>query len=341
MSTATLPKTYKAAVIEQVNGPFVFRDLPLQDPKEGQVLVKVLACGVCHADALAYQGHYGELPRIPGHEIIGDIAAVPSTEKKWKNGDRVGGTWNGAFDGTCKACIKGYTQMCDNQQVNGITRDGGYGEYVYLNTEAVVRVPSHIDPVAAAPLLCAGVTVYCGIKQMRIPQGEIVAVQGLGGLGHLALQFSRKMGYRTVALSSSASKRDFAMQLGASDYIDSSKEDPAEALNRMGGASLVLATAPSPAAVKPLINGLGPLGKLLSIAPMGDLPISTLALISHGRSVHGWPSGTQRDCEDAIAFADMMGVKCLVQDYPLQQAQTAFEDMLANKVRFRAVLKSA
>ena len=289
MSVSHLPKTYKAAVVEKANEPFAFRDLPLEAPTEGHILVKVLACGVCHSDAYVYGGGFGTLPRIPGHEIVGEVAAIPSTEKKWKVGDRVGGTWHGGHDGICRSCIKGLNQMCDNAEVNGVSRDGGCrfsqfkltllpckvliahclfadAEFCTLRTEAAVRIPIQLDPVQIAPLLCAGVTVYNGMKQMGIPQGETVAVQGLGGLGHLAVQYSRKMGYRTVALSSGGSKRDFAKELGASDYIDASKEEPAAALQKLGGASLIVSTAPSPDAMKGLVDGLAPKGKLLVLA---------------------------------------------------------------------------
>ncbi|KAI9687903.1 MAG: hypothetical protein M1822_001985 [Bathelium mastoideum] len=338
MSTSNLPRTYRAAVVEQADGPFALRDIPLEAPKEGFILIKVLACGVCHADSLVYQAKFSALPRIPGHEIVGEVAAVPPTEKKWKVGDRVGGAWHGAHDGTCRACVKGLYQMCTNAEINGVSRDGGYAEYCTLHTEAAVRVPANADPVAIAPLLCAGVTTYTGIKQMDIPHGEIVAIQGLGGLGHLALQYSQKMGYHTIALSHGSGKRDFAIQLGANDYIDTSKEDPVAALNKFGGASLIVATAPNPDAVRPLVDGLGPKGKLLVLSPMGDISVSTMSLITRGRSVHGWPAGNQNDGEDAIAFAGLTGVKCLVQAYPLSQVQSAYEEMMANKVRFRAVL---
>ncbi|KAI9709486.1 MAG: hypothetical protein M1820_003246 [Bogoriella megaspora] len=333
-----LPKTFKAAVVEEANKPFVFKELPLELPKEGQVLIKVLACGVCHTDAVQYAGQFGPLPRIMGHEIVGDVVAVPPSEKKWKVGERVGGTWHGGNDGTCKACIKGYTQMCDNAQVNGISKDGGYAEYCTLNTEAVVSVPANLDPVQVAPFLCAGVTVFRGIKQMNVPAGEIVAVQGLGGLGHLAIQYARKLGYRTVALSTSNSKRDFAAQLGANDYVDGSKEDTVETLTKLGGASLIVATAPHPETIQPLVNGLGPNGKLLILAPLPEIQVSPLGLIPKGRSVHGWPSGTPHDCEDALEFANLQDVKCLVEPYPFAKAQQAFDDMLAGKPRFRAVL---
>jgi D-arabinose 1-dehydrogenase-like Zn-dependent alcohol dehydrogenase len=336
-----IPKTCRAVVLEKAGAPWTIKEVPVEQPGRGEVLIKVHACGICHSDAFLQQGAFGPMgtfPRIPGHEVIGSVVAVGPDEKKWKIGDKVGGPWHGGHDGTCKACNKGLFQMCDNGLVNGVNRDGGYAEYSTLRSEAVVRIPQDADPAAYAPLLCAGVTVFNGIRNMNITPGDIVAVQGLGGLGHLALQYARKMGYRTIALSSSANKKDFAMQLGANEYIDTSKDDAAAKLQEMGGASLVVVTAPNPQIMGPLVNGLGPLGKVLILAPVGDIPVNTVALIGKGSSVHGWPSGHALDSEEAIAFAEAQGVNCMVEKFPFDKVDDAVQLMLSGKARFRSVI---
>jgi len=228
--------------------------------------------------------------------------------------------------------------MCDNEAINGVTRDGGYGEYCLLQSEAAVRIPAEGKASHIAPLLCAGVTTFNSIRNMKIGPGEVVAVLGMGGLGHLALQYSSKMGYRTVAISHGSDKRQFATELGAAHYIDTEQQDPAAELQKLGGAALVVATAPDAKAISPVVDGCAPLGKVLVLAPVGALPVNTYAMINRGISVHGWPSGHQRDSEEAIAFAQNMGVKCLVEEFPLERAQEAYDHMLSGKARFRAVI---
>ncbi|KAI4660050.1 uncharacterized protein J4E79_005852 [Alternaria viburni] len=339
MSSSNIPSSCRAVVIEKKGAPWTIKDVPVSAPKSGEVLIKVLACGICHSDSFMQQGHLGDVyPRVPGHEVIGKVIAVGDGEKKWKVGDRVGGGWHGSHDGSCKSCNKGMFQMCENELVNGVSRDGGYAEYCTLRSEAAVRVPADANPAEYAPLLCAGVTVFNGIRKMNIQQGDTVAVQGLGGLGHLALQYARKMGYRTVAVSSSDNKKDFAHQLGANDYIDTSKENAAEALQKMGGASLIVVTAPNPQIIGPLVDGLGPLGKLLVLAPVGDIPVNTVSLIMKGKSVHGWPSGHALDSEEAIDFAEKQGVKCMVEKFPFDKVEDAVKHMESGKVRFRSVI---
>lgn len=228
--------------------------------------------------------------------------------------------------------------MCDNEQINGVSLDGGYAEYTLLRAEAAVRVPSDADPAEVAPLLCAGVTVFNSMRQMSVQHGGTVAIQGLGGLGHLALQYANKMGYRVVALSSGSDKKDFATQLGAHHYIDSGKEDPVQALQKLGGADMIVATAPNPKAISPLVAGLAPRGKLVVLAPVGPVEFDTVPMVMKGASVQGWPSGHQLDSEEAIAFAQTHGVKCLIEKFPLKDVQKAFEHMTSGNVRFRAVL---
>jgi D-arabinose 1-dehydrogenase-like Zn-dependent alcohol dehydrogenase len=235
-------------------------------------------------------------------------------------------------DGTCRACQRGQYQMCDNAAVNGVSRDGGYAEYVLLREEAVVRVPKD------APLLCAGVTVFNGMRKQNIEAGNIVAIQGIGGLGHLAVQYASRMGYRTVVLSSGDAKRQFAHELGAHDYIDTSKEDPVKKLQEMGGAAMIVATAPNSKAISPLTGALQAGGKLLLLGVSGPLEINPVHLIMKGTSVHGWPSGHALDSEEAIEFAKTHGVKCLVERFPFAEAKKAMDRMLSGEVRFRSVL---
>ncbi|KAI4247424.1 MAG: hypothetical protein LQ352_006151 [Teloschistes flavicans] len=309
----SLPKTYKAAVFKKANEKLSIEQVDLKEPEEGQVLIKVLATGVCHSDSMTQSGVMGSsFPVVPGHEMIGEVVAVGPGEKKWK--------------------------MCENETVNGVFRDGGYAEYCLLRSEATVSIPSDVDPAAFCPFLCAGVTVFNSMRHQRIPAGEIVAVQGLGGLGHLAVQYASKMGYRTVALSSSGSKEKFARDLGAHEYLDGSKEDHAEALQKLGGASLIVSTVPDATSLGKLVNGLGLLGKLLILAPSGDVAVPTVPMLTKGLSVTSWPSGHAVDSEEAIAFARLHDIKCMVEKFPLDKANEAYEHMMSGKARFRAVI---
>lgn len=228
--------------------------------------------------------------------------------------------------------------MCDAKAINGVTRNGGYGEYATLRTEATVRIPSNMDPALAAPLLCAGVTVFNGMRRQNILAGDVVAVQGLGGLGHLAVQYASKLGFRTVALSRGTDKRDFALQLGASEYIDTAAHDVGAELQKLGGAALIIVTAPNPQVIEPLIGGLATMGKLLIHTAIGPVPINTIPLVGKALSVSGWPSGHALDSEEAIAFAQAKGVECMVEKFPLERVNEAMEHMVSGKARFRAVL---
>ncbi|KAI0097919.1 alcohol dehydrogenase [Nemania sp. FL0031] len=336
---ASLPKTYKGAVIVKTGEPVAIQELELKQPGPGQVLVKILACGVCHTDIFELNGAFGDVtPRIPGHELVGDVVAVGERVTKFSSGDRVGGAWHGGHDNLCRSCGRSQFQMCDNAQITGVSFNGGYAEYALLREEAVVRVPKELDPAQAAPLLCAGVTTFNAMRKQHVEQGNLVAIQGLGGLGHLAVQYASKMGYRTVAISSGSSKQEFARQLGAHEYIDTSKEDPIKKLESMGGAAMIVSTAPNPRAVGPLIGGLQSGGKLIVLAPLGPVEFDTTTLIQKGASVQGWPSGHALDCEEAILFAQTHGIKCLVETFPLAKAAEAMEHCDSGKVRFRAVL---
>ncbi|KAK3181802.1 hypothetical protein K4F52_006869 [Lecanicillium sp. MT-2017a] len=335
----SLPKTFKAVVVREKGTNFKLEDVEMKQPAAGQVLVKVLACGVCFSDVAIATGEMGDVfPRTPGHEIVGDVVAVGDGVKTLSTGQRVGGPWHGGHDGTCRQCQRGQFQMCENEQINGYSKDGGYAEYALLRAEAVVRVPKEMEPASAAPLLCAGVTVFNGIRKMGVEQGALVAVQGLGGLGHLAVQYANKMGYEVAVLSSGDDKAEFAKKLGAHHYINSKANDGPAELQKLGGASIIVQTAPNPKVVGGLVAGLAPAGKLLSLAPVGPVEFDTAGLVLKGASINGWPSGHALDSEEAIRFANTHGVKCMIEKYPLSDVQAAVNSLLEGKPRFRNVL---
>jgi len=335
----TLPKTRKAAVFKEQGGPLHIEELPLNEPVEGEVLIKVEACGVCHSDTFVQHNAFGAgFPMIPGHEVIGRVVAVPAGEKRWKIGDRLGGAWHGGHDGTCKACNRGMFQMCDNESINGVTREGGYADYCTLRTEAAVPIPEHADAATYAPLLCAGLTTFNAMRRMQIGPGELVAIQGLGGLGHLAVQYAHKMGFRVAVLSSSGAKEKFAKELGAHEYIDGGKGDQGEALQKLGGAAMIVVTAPNAKSIPQLMKGLGMQGKLLILAAAGEFLLDSNAMIRYGLSVHSFPSGHSLDGKEAIDFADLFNVKCVVEKFPLDRANDAYDAMLKGTVRFRSVI---
>ncbi|KAL6908885.1 GroES-like protein [Trichoderma evansii] len=337
--TPSLPKTYKAVVLTAPNSGFTIQDVPLKHPTAHQVLVKVLACGVCWSDMEVGYGHFGDVfPRTPGHEIVGDIVELGSDVKNLSVGQRVGGPWHGGHDGVCRECQRGEFQYCKNEAINGVSQDGGFAEYVLLRAEAVVRIPKEMEPAQAAPLLCAGVTVFNGIRKQRVEQGRLVAVQGLGGLGHLAIQFASKMGYEVAVLSHGDDKAAFATKLGAHHYINTSNADSNAELAKLGGASIIVQTAPNPKVVGALADGLAPNGKILSLAPVGNIDVNTVTLIMKGASVQGWASGHALDSEEAIQFALTHGVKCMIEKYPFSEVEQAVKSLEAGKPRFRNVL---
>jgi D-arabinose 1-dehydrogenase-like Zn-dependent alcohol dehydrogenase len=330
----------RAVQIAKANGPFevVERDIP--EPGPGQVRIKVEACGICHSDAMVKAGAYPglTLPRIPGHEVAGRVDATGANVKAWKKGDRVGVGWHGGHDFECKQCRKGLFINCDNAQVTGISFDGGYAEFLVVPSAAVARIPEKMDAAEAGPLLCAGVTTFNALRNSGARPGDTVAVQGIGGLGHLAVQYAAKMGFRTVAVSRGKDKEELARQLGAHEYVDTDKVGAAEGLQKLGRADVILATAPHAEAIASAVGGLTPRGKLLIVAaPFQPLTVSALELLS-GRSVAGWPSGSSIDSEEAVAFSALTGVRPRIEKFALEQAEAAFEKMMANKVRFRAVL---
>ncbi|GAA5936395.1 hypothetical protein JCM1841_002927 [Sporobolomyces salmonicolor] len=335
----TLPKTYKAAQISAKSAPFEIVERELKQPQEGQILVKVLASGVCHSDSVVVdQSMPIPLPKVPGHEIVGDVVSVGPGEKRWKVGDRVGSGWHGGHCFVCKSCLAGDFITCENENINGVITDGGHAEYVILRTESVASIPTDIEPAKAAPLLCAGVTTFNSLRHMDIHPGDVVAVQGVGGLGHLAIQFARQMGYKTVALSQTDSKRQLAMDLGAHVYVDGSKEDHGEALQKLGGAKVIMAVAPSGEAIAKLIGGLAIGGQLLILAIADQLTVPMVPLVQKRLQIRGWPSGSAYDSEECIQFAQVSGVECQVQTYPLEKIQEAYDSMMNGSARFRAVI---
>lgn len=317
----------------------VERDIP--QPAANQVRVKVQACGVCHSDMFVKEGQWPGLkfPRVPGHEIAGLIDEVGSAVSAWKKGQRVGVGWHGGHCGHCDSCRKGDFILCRLGQVCGISYDGGWAEYVVVPAEAVALLPDSLTFEDAAPLLCAGVTTFNSLRNSAAKAGDLVAVQGIGGLGHLGLQYANKLGFRTVAVGRGTDKEPLARKLGASDYIDAAAMNPAEELQRRGGARVILATAPDSQAIAAMIGGLGPNGNLLIVAAPGEpVLVNAITLIGKRASVQGWPSGTSKDSEDTLGFSALTGVRPMIERFPLARASEAYQQMISGKVRFRAVL---
>ncbi|CAJ2505541.1 Uu.00g129350.m01.CDS01 [Anthostomella pinea] len=335
----TLPKTYKQAVFEEAGQPLQLRDVPMKQPGSNEILVKVQACGVCHTDFYAQINALGGgFPIVAGHEIIGVVAAVGDQVKGWKEGDRIGGGYHGGHDGSCTQCRAGWPQMCDNLVNNGINKDGGFAEYCILRAEAAVRVPQEGDAASFAPMLCAGSTIFAALSLSDLKPGDTVAVQGLGGLGHVAVQFASRMGYRVIAVSRGAEKEKAARKLGAHEYIDATKGDAGEALAALGGAKLAITTALTADAMTPLLKGLNILGKLLIVSFPGDVTVNPAYMVGRGLSIQACPISKSGDSEKALAFASLHNVKCEIETWPLAKAQEAFDAMMTGKVRFRSVI---
>ena len=335
-----MPKMMRAVQVSKAGGPFELVEREMPEPADNQIRIKVEACGICHSDAIVKFGGFPGLayPRIPGHEIAGRVDKVGADVTEWKKGDRAGVGWHGGHDFVCDACRRGLFIVCEHAQVTGISFDGGYAEYVVVPHEAAARIPEKLDAAEAAPLLCAGITTFNALRNSGARPGDTVAVQGIGGLGHLGVQYAARMGFRTIAISQGAAKRELAEQLGAHEYLDTEKVDAAEGLQKLGGADLVLATAPSSKAIASTAAGLKPRGKLLIVAAAPEpLPVNVFALLS-GKSVAGWPSGSSIDSEDTLKFSALTGVRPRIEVFKLEQADEAFTKMMENRVRFRAVL---
>ena len=335
-----MPKMMRAVQVSKPNGPFELVERELPEPASGQIRIKVEACGVCHSDAFVKAGAFPglTLPRIPGHEIAGRVDKVGADVTEWQKGDRVGVGWHGGHCFVCNACRKGLFINCEREKITGFSYDGGYAEYTVVPHEAGVHLPEKLESVEVAPLLCAGITTYNSLRNSGARSGDTVAVQGIGGLGHLAIQFAARMGFRTIAISRGADKADLVRQLGAHEYIDTQKVPAAEALQKLGGADLVLATAPNSEAIASTIDGLKPRGKLLIVAaPFDPLKVSAFTLLS-GKTIAGWPSGSAIDSEETVAFSVLTGVRPRIEVCKLEQAEQALAKMIENRVRFRAVL---
>ena len=330
----------KAVQVSKAGAAFELVEREIPEPGLRQVRIKVEACGICHSDAFVKTGAYPGLvlPRIPGHEIAGRVDAVGSDVTAWSPGQRVGVGWHGGHCFECNACRKGLFINCENAAITGISFDGGYAEYVVVPQAAVARIPDQLEAVDAGPLLCAGITTYNALRNSGARPGDTVAVLGIGGLGHLAIQYASRMGFRTVAISRGAEKEVLARQLGAHEYIDTQALTAAEGLTKLGGADLVLATAPNSDAIGSTMDGLKARGKLLIVAaPFEPLKISAFGMLS-GKTIAGWSSGSAIDSEEAMAFSALMNVRPRVEVFKLDQAEQAFTKLMENQVQFRAVL---
>ena len=331
----------RAVQVAQPKGPLelVERDIP--EPGAGAVRIKVQACGVCHSDSFTKDGLIPgiQYPRVPGHEVIGLVDAVGANVAGWEAGQRVGVGWHGGNCGYCNACRRGDAFACDTESlVTGVTSDGGYADYMVAPAEALARVPDELSAVEAAPLMCAGITTFNALRNSGARPGEVVAVLGLGGLGHLGVQFAAKLGFNTVAIARGQDKEPLARQLGAHHYIDNAAEDAAAALIRLGGAKAVLATVTSAEAMNAVQGGLAANGTLMVIGAVNSLAVDALQLLTGRRSIKGWYSGTAIDSQQTLAFSALTGVRSMNETFPLERAAEAYERMISGRARFRAVL---
>ncbi len=328
--------------IAEANGPLTVVERPIPEPRAGEVRIRVEACGVCHSDAFTKTGHFPGLtyPRVPGHEVAGVIDAVGAGIAEWKAGQRVGVGWHGGHCNRCAACRRGDFVNCDHLRIPGINMDGGYAECMIAPVEALVLIPDDLKSTEAAPLLCAGITTFNALRNSGARGGDTVAILGIGGLGHLGVQFAAKLGFRTIAIARGRDKGPLAQKLGAHRYIDSESEDPAAVLQSLGGARLILATVTNSQAMSRTIGGLGRDGRLLVVGASGEpIEVSPFQLIPGRRSVAGWPSGTAADSEDTLKFSALTGVRPMIETFPLDRAAEAFDRMMSGKARFRVVVQ--
>jgi len=335
--------TMRAVQVARAGGPLELVERPVPQPGTGEVRVKVHACGICHSDSLTKDGHFPgiEYPRVPGHEIVGVIDAVgPSVPPRWKAGLRIGIGWHAWHCGVCDNCRRGDFFACQQgPKVTGISFDGGYADYVVVPYQALAVAPPELAAADAAPLLCAGLTTFNALRNSGARPGDLVAVLGLGGLGHLGVQYAAKMGFRTVGIARGKDKEPLARKLGAAHYIDSEAGDPSAELQKLGGAKVVLATVTHGPAMAATVGGLAPRGRLMVLGAAGPMEVSPLPLILGQRSIEGWYSGTSIDSEDTLTFSKQSGVKSMNEVYPLEKAAEGYERMMSGKARFRVVLK--
>src|SRR5437870_3931352 len=332
--------TMRAAQVSRPKGPFEIVERPIPEPGAGTVRIKVLACGICHSDSLTKEGAYPGLqyPRVHGHEVAGVIDAIGSGIVNWKPGERVGVGWNGGYCGHCDPCRRGEFFACVTHEVTGITYDGGYAEYMIAPVSAVALMPPELPAVEAAPLMCAGLTTFNALRNAGARPGDTVAVLGLGGLGHLGVQYSAKMGFHTVGIARGKEKEPLARQLGASIYIDSQAQDPAAELLKLGGAKVILATATSGEAMSAVQGGLAVNGTLLIVGAAPSMQVSPVALLTGCRSVKGWSSAASIDSQDTLALRVRTGVRPMNETFPLERVSEAYDRMMSGKARFRVVL---
>jgi len=333
--------TMRVAQITRPKGPFEIVERPIPEAGAGALRIKVHACGICHSDSLVKDGLMAgiQYPRVPGHEVAGVIDQVGPGVPGWEVGQKVGVGWNGGYCGYCDQCRRGEFFACVRGQVTGITFDGGYGEYLIAPTSAVARMPDDLPPTEAAPLMCAGVTTFNALRNSGARPGDLVAVHGLGGLGHLGIQYAAKMGFNTVGIARGKDKEPLARKLGATTYIDSQAQDPAAELQKLGGAKVILATVTSGEAMGAVQGGLAVNGTLLVIGAAESFPVSPLSLLTGCRAVKGWYSGTSIDSQDTLAFSVRSGVRPMNEIYPLDRVSEGYDRMLSGKARFRVVLK--
>jgi D-arabinose 1-dehydrogenase-like Zn-dependent alcohol dehydrogenase len=331
----------KVAQVPKAGGDFEIVEREIPNPDAGQVRIKVQACGICHSDVLTKEGAWPgiQYPRVPGHEVAGIIDELGAGVSGWKKGQRVGVGWHGGQDGTCLSCRRGDFRNCRNLKIPGISYDGGYQQYMVAPAEALVAIPESLSDVEAAPLLCAGITTFNALRHSGAMPGDLVAVQGIGGLGHLGIQFANKFGYKVAAIGRGSENAALAKKLGASMYVDSNSTNAAEALQKLGGAQVILATAPNSKAMSQLIDGLGPNGKLMVIGATFDpIEVTPIQLISGSRTIQGWAAGTPADSEDTLRFAELSGVRPMIETYPLEKAAEAYARMMSGDAQFRVVL---
>jgi len=331
----------KVAQIPKPGADFEIVEREIPKPGAGQVRIKVQACGICHSDVLTKEGKWPgiQYPRVPGHEVAGVIDEVGPGVSEWKKRQRVGVGWHGGQDGTCLSCRRGDFRNCRNLKIPGISYDGGYQQYMVAPVEALVAIPDSLDANEAAPLLCAGITTYNALRHSGAMPGDLVAVQGIGGLGHLGIQFANKFGYKVAAIGRGSENAALAKKLGATVYIDSKSTTAAQELQKLGGAQAILATAPSSKAMSELIDGLGPNGKLIVIGATFDpIEVTPVQLISGSRNIQGWAAGTPADSEDTLRFAELTGVRPMIETYPLGKAAEGYARMLSGNAQFRVVL---
>jgi D-arabinose 1-dehydrogenase-like Zn-dependent alcohol dehydrogenase len=326
--------------IGRAKGNWEVVERPVPEPGPGMVRIKVEACGICHSDAITKEGLFPgiQYPRVPGHEVAGMIDAVGAGVMGWQRGQRVGVGWNGGYCGYCEPCRRGEFFACVRSQTTGVTYDGGYAEYMNAPASAVAVMPAELPATEAAPLMCAGLTTFNALRNSGARPGDLVAILGLGGLGHLGVQYAAKMGFHTIGIARGKEKEPLARQLGAAGYIDSQASDPAAELRKLGGAKVILATATSGEAMQATLGGLATSGMFLIAGAADSLEVSPLFLLTGNRSVKGWYSGTAIDSQDALAFSRQTGVRPMIEVYPLERVNEAYERMMSGKARFRVVL---